>query len=175
MPALKKGADGPWEFRWLSGYFQVGGRKNVAFQLDLKVTSPGKGEERTQPEQRQRQDTERCWVRSISGGHRVCLVVWGRWVGQLGQGPEDHILESGHHPAALESPSQGRWVRAGAQLASRWVPPAHPYDVSRADGTSCVVFSGTSGEGRNIWDLCTEKFLAETSTDNATYHWLGVT
>lgn len=109
------------------------------------------------------------------GGHRVCLVVWGRWVGQLGQGPEDHILESGHHPAALESPSQGRWVRVGTQLASRWVPPAHPYNVSRADGTSCVVFSGTSGEGRNIWDLCTEKFLAETSTDNATYHWLGVT
>lgn len=68
MPALKKGADGPWEFRRLSGYFQVGGRKNVAFQLDLKVTSPGKGEERTQPEQRQRQDTERCWVGSVSGG-----------------------------------------------------------------------------------------------------------
>ena len=37
----------------------------------------------------------------------LCLWALGKWAGQLGQGLEDHIWESGLHLPGLESPPRG--------------------------------------------------------------------
>lgn len=94
------------------------------------------------------------------------------WV--AGHNLDFQAWESGLHPAALESPSQGQWVAIRPQLVGKYVPSVHPFNVSRIDRTSYIVCSGHQWKNEGLSGMCAWWLPGRDKRHRAPYHGLGV-